>query len=81
MRLLQVVQLLCHLSITMHHMHMRFLTPPVCFLVPLAYDLLNTDRNNFNVHIWYNSTYKDESGNRPAKLIRVARSVNLVRKY
>ncbi|VVB04510.1 unnamed protein product [Arabis nemorensis] len=46
--------------------------------ITAAYDLLNTDRNNFNVHILYNSTYKDESGNRPAKLVRVARSVNLV---
>ncbi|VYS59676.1 unnamed protein product [Arabidopsis thaliana] len=46
--------------------------------IAAAYDLLNTDRNNFNVHIWYNSTYKDDAGNRLIKLIRVPRSVNLV---
>ncbi|CAN8254913.1 unnamed protein product [Cochlearia groenlandica] len=43
-----------------------------------GYDLLKTDRNNFNVHVWYNSTYKEDSNNRPSRLVRVARSVNLV---
>ncbi|ESQ45794.1 hypothetical protein EUTSA_v10010102mg [Eutrema salsugineum] len=46
--------------------------------IAAAYDLLNTDRNNFNVHIWYNSTYNDGSRNRPGTLVRVSRSVNLV---
>ncbi|KFK34077.1 hypothetical protein AALP_AA5G099400 [Arabis alpina] len=46
--------------------------------IAAAYDLLNTDMNNFNVHVWYNSTYKDDSGNRPSTLVRVSRSVNLV---
>lgn len=80
MRLLQVVvQLLCYLWITMFNKHMRFLIPPVCFLVSLAYDLLNTDRNNFNVHIYYNSTYKENSRNTPTTLLRLPRSVNMVR--
>ncbi|KAI3440614.1 ABC transporter domain-containing protein [Psidium guajava] len=42
-----------------------------------GYDFLNTNSNNFNVSIWYNSTYKNDSGNRPMSLVRVARSVNL----
>ncbi|KAF7850561.1 hypothetical protein BT93_L5312 [Corymbia citriodora subsp. variegata] len=42
-----------------------------------GYDFLNTNSNNFNVSIWYNSTYKDETGNVPVSLVRVARSVNL----
>ncbi|EOA23464.1 hypothetical protein CARUB_v10016655mg [Capsella rubella] len=46
--------------------------------IAAAYDLLNTDRNNFNVHIWYNSTYKEDGGSRLIKLVRVPRSVNLV---
>ncbi|CAN6984901.1 unnamed protein product [Brassica oleracea var. botrytis] len=46
--------------------------------IAAAYDLLNTNRNNFNVHIWYNSTYEENSRNRPSTLVRVARSVNLV---
>ncbi|KFK23718.1 hypothetical protein AALP_AAs66804U000100, partial [Arabis alpina] len=43
-----------------------------------AYDLLDTDRTNFNVNIWYNATYKDEAKERPIKLVRVPRLVNLV---
>uniref|UniRef100_A0A1J3I5I7 ABC transporter A family member 7 n=1 Tax=Noccaea caerulescens TaxID=107243 RepID=A0A1J3I5I7_NOCCA len=46
--------------------------------IAAAYNLLNTDRNNFNVHIWYNSTYKKDLGNGPVTSVRVARSVNLV---
>ncbi|CAA7031234.1 unnamed protein product [Microthlaspi erraticum] len=46
--------------------------------IAAAYDLLNTDKNNFNVHIWYNSTYNKGVRNRPGTLVRVARSVNLV---
>ncbi|KAJ0240334.1 ABC transporter A family member 7 [Hirschfeldia incana] len=46
--------------------------------IAAAYDLLNTDRNNFNVNIWYNSTYNEGSNNRPSTLLRVPRSVNLV---
>ncbi|ESQ45797.1 hypothetical protein EUTSA_v10011038mg [Eutrema salsugineum] len=42
-----------------------------------AYDLLNTIKTNFNVNIWYNATYKDDS-NRPIKLVRVPRLVSLV---
>ncbi|XP_056170522.1 ABC transporter A family member 7-like isoform X3 [Syzygium oleosum] len=42
-----------------------------------GYDFLNTNSNNFNVSIWYNSTYKNEAGNKPMLLVRVARSVNL----
>ncbi|CAE6075406.1 unnamed protein product [Arabidopsis arenosa] len=43
-----------------------------------AYDLLDTDSTNFNVHIWYNETYKGESGNKRYKLVRVPRLVNMV---
>ncbi|CAI9757523.1 unnamed protein product [Fraxinus pennsylvanica] len=43
-----------------------------------AYDFLNSNANNFNVSIWYNSTYKNDSGNQPLGLTRVPRSVNLI---
>ncbi|KAH0910587.1 hypothetical protein HID58_033908, partial [Brassica napus] len=50
MRLLQVVvQLVCYICITMFNTCMRLLTLPVCFLVTLACNLLNTDRNKFNI--------------------------------
>ncbi|KAF3437769.1 hypothetical protein FNV43_RR20525 [Rhamnella rubrinervis] len=39
-----------------------------------AYDFLNSDRNTFNVNIWYNATYKDAAD----KFLRVPRSLNLV---
>ncbi|KAF6155709.1 hypothetical protein GIB67_007146 [Kingdonia uniflora] len=42
-----------------------------------AYDLLNTNTNNFNVSVWYNSTYKDNYGSR-SNLMRAARSLTLV---
>ncbi|CAI9112239.1 OLC1v1012658C1 [Oldenlandia corymbosa var. corymbosa] len=42
-----------------------------------AYDFLNTDTTRFNVSIWYNSTYKNDSGNTPFSSTRVPRSVNL----
>ncbi|KAH7858115.1 hypothetical protein Vadar_020147 [Vaccinium darrowii] len=42
-----------------------------------AYDFLNSDFSNFNVSIWYNSTYKNDTGNGPLALLRVPRSVNL----
>lgn len=42
-----------------------------------GYDFLNTNSNNFNVSIWYNSTYKNDTGNAPISLLRVGRSVNL----
>ncbi|KAL8123534.1 hypothetical protein AgCh_011491 [Apium graveolens] len=43
-----------------------------------GYDLLNSDVSNFNVSIWYNSTLKNDTGNRPIALTRVPRLVNLV---
>ncbi|KAJ4894490.1 ABC transporter A family member 3 [Raphanus sativus] len=43
-----------------------------------AYDLLDTNRTNFNVNIWYNATYLDDSENTPPKLLRVPRLVTLV---
>ncbi|CAA7031238.1 unnamed protein product [Microthlaspi erraticum] len=46
--------------------------------IAAAYDLLDTDRTHFNVNIWYNATYKGDSGNRRIKLVRVPRTVNLV---
>lgn len=42
-----------------------------------AYDFSNTNANNFNVSIWYNSTFKNDTGNVPIGLLRVPRSVNL----
>ncbi|KAF3437771.1 hypothetical protein FNV43_RR20527 [Rhamnella rubrinervis] len=43
-----------------------------------AYDFLNSNQNNFNMSIWYNSTFKNDSGNTAIGLLRVPRSVNLV---
>ncbi|XP_010443994.1 PREDICTED: ABC transporter A family member 12 [Camelina sativa] len=43
--------------------------------VAAAYDLMSTDRKNFNVTIWYNSTYTDDL---TVKLLRVPRSINLI---
>ncbi|XP_027125730.1 ABC transporter A family member 7 isoform X1 [Coffea arabica] len=45
--------------------------------ITAGYDFLNTDLTNFNVSIWYNSTYKNDSGNSPLALTRVPRSINL----
>ncbi|KAF5734705.1 ABC transporter A family member 7 [Tripterygium wilfordii] len=42
-----------------------------------AYDFLNSNGNNFNVSIWYNATYKNDTGSFPMGLVRVPRSVNL----
>ncbi|KAK9187194.1 hypothetical protein WN944_018586 [Citrus x changshan-huyou] len=42
-----------------------------------AYDFLNSDLEKFNVSIWYNSTYKNDTGNVPIGLLRVPRSINL----
>ncbi|KAK3406294.1 hypothetical protein EUGRSUZ_K02457, partial [Eucalyptus grandis] len=42
-----------------------------------GYDFLNTNYNSFNVSIWYNSTYKNESGKEFISLVRVGRSMNL----
>ncbi|KAL0693630.1 hypothetical protein Bca4012_060810 [Brassica carinata] len=46
--------------------------------IAAAYDLMSTDKKNFNVTIWYNSTYKDEYSTGPEKLVRVPRSINLI---
>ncbi|CAE6075408.1 unnamed protein product [Arabidopsis arenosa] len=46
--------------------------------VAAAYDLLDTDRNNFNVNIWYYTTYKGDFQDWRVKYVRVPRSVNLV---
>lgn len=43
-----------------------------------AYDFLNSNKNSFNVTIWYNSTYKNDTGQTAIALVRVPRSVNLV---
>ncbi|KAK2664000.1 hypothetical protein Ddye_002574 [Dipteronia dyeriana] len=45
--------------------------------ITAGYDFLNSDVNRFNVSIWYNSTYKNDSGNSPIGLVRVPRAVNL----
>ncbi|EEF52146.1 abc transporter, putative [Ricinus communis] len=43
-----------------------------------AYDFLNSNRNNFNVSIWYNSTYRDGEIQGQFNFVRVPRAVNLV---
>ncbi|KAK9104965.1 hypothetical protein Scep_021809 [Stephania cephalantha] len=43
-----------------------------------AYDFLNTNENNFNVSIWYNSTYQNATGGNPSALVRVSRTINMV---
>uniref|UniRef100_A0A803M7W3 ABC transporter domain-containing protein n=1 Tax=Chenopodium quinoa TaxID=63459 RepID=A0A803M7W3_CHEQI len=43
-----------------------------------AYDILNSDMNNFNVNIWYNTTYKNDTGFSRIALLRVLRSINMV---
>jgi len=42
-----------------------------------AFDFQNTNGNNLNVSVWYNSTYKNDTVVRPMALIRVPRLVNL----
>ncbi|XP_043704668.1 ABC transporter A family member 7-like isoform X2 [Telopea speciosissima] len=42
-----------------------------------AYDFLDSNVNNFNVIIWYNSTYKNDTGNAQMGLVRTPRSVNV----
>ncbi|XP_039117389.1 ABC transporter A family member 7-like [Dioscorea cayenensis subsp. rotundata] len=43
-----------------------------------AYDFLNTNVTNFNVSIWYNSTYHDSTAVALKPLVRVKRAINLV---
>ncbi|CAN4086057.1 unnamed protein product [Withania somnifera] len=45
--------------------------------ITAAYDFLNSNRNGFNLSIWYNSSYKNGKSNQPLALTRVPRSVNL----
>ncbi|KAG6587528.1 ABC transporter A family member 7, partial [Cucurbita argyrosperma subsp. sororia] len=42
-----------------------------------GFDFLNSNANSFNVSVWYNSSFKNDSGNFPPALLRVPRSVNL----
>lgn len=42
-----------------------------------AYDFLNSNENGLNVSIWYNSTYKNDTGQNPIAALRLPRSVNL----
>lgn len=44
-----------------------------------AYDFLNSDENGFNLNIWYNSTYNNDTGFVEVALVRVPRTVNAVR--
>nr|GEZ63834.1 ABC transporter A family member 7-like isoform X1 [Tanacetum cinerariifolium] len=46
--------------------------------IPVAYDFLNSNINNYNVTVWYNSTYRKDRANLPPRLVRVPRSINLV---
>ncbi|XP_052624589.1 ABC transporter A family member 7 [Lactuca sativa] len=43
-----------------------------------GYDFMNSNVSNYNVIVWYNSTYKNDSGNIPLGLVRVPRSINWV---
>lgn len=43
-----------------------------------GYDFLNSNVKNYNVTVWYNSTYKNDTGNGPVGLTRVPRLINLV---
>ncbi|PNY06932.1 ABC transporter A family member 7-like protein, partial [Trifolium pratense] len=43
-----------------------------------GYDFLNSNENIFNVSIWYNATYKNDTGFDTIALARIPRSVNLV---
>ncbi|XP_072979542.1 ABC transporter A family member 7-like [Typha angustifolia] len=43
-----------------------------------AYDFLDTSENGFNVNIWYNSTYKNNTGYVPMGLARLPRSLNVI---
>ncbi|XLU57881.1 hypothetical protein S245_052529 [Arachis hypogaea] len=46
--------------------------------IAAGYDFLNSNHNIYNVSIWYNSTYKNDTGFDPIALARVPRSINLV---
>ncbi|CAJ1944057.1 unnamed protein product [Sphenostylis stenocarpa] len=43
-----------------------------------AFDFLNSNRNRYNVSIWYNSTYNQGNGFGANALSRIPRSVNLI---
>ncbi|XP_020683136.1 LOW QUALITY PROTEIN: ABC transporter A family member 7-like [Dendrobium catenatum] len=43
-----------------------------------AFDFSNTSENAFNVNIWYNSTYRNDSTQQLVALVRMLRSVNMV---
>ncbi|CAI8610029.1 unnamed protein product [Vicia faba] len=43
-----------------------------------AFDFLNSNGNEFNVTVWYKSTYKDVTNFGPTALLRIPRSVNLI---
>ncbi|KHN30818.1 ABC transporter A family member 7 [Glycine soja] len=46
--------------------------------IAAGYDFLNSNGSIFNVSIWYNSTYKNDTGFNQIALARIPRSVNLV---
>ncbi|RDX64090.1 ABC transporter A family member 8 [Mucuna pruriens] len=46
--------------------------------IAAGYDFLNSNRSIFNVSIWYNSTYKNDTGFDQIALARIPRSINLV---
>ncbi|CAJ2664517.1 unnamed protein product [Trifolium pratense] len=43
-----------------------------------VFDFLNSNGDEFNVTVWYNSTYKDNTNLAPTTLLRIPRSVNLI---
>jgi hypothetical protein len=42
-----------------------------------AHDFLNSDDRGFNVKVWYNLTYKDDTGGASVRLWRVAHSIRV----
>jgi hypothetical protein len=69
------------LEVSQHHLiSSHFFKIKLCVLTfsSIAFDFQNTNGNNLNVSVWYNSTYKNDTVVRPMALIRVPRLVNLV---
>lgn len=66
----------CYFSTPSCKYQLLFLTKLYDLLLFAAYDFLNTNKNRFNVSIWYNATYK--YGGRSEQLVRVPPMVNVV---
>ncbi|ERN03835.1 ABC transporter A family member 7 [Amborella trichopoda] len=42
-----------------------------------AFDFLDSDQNKFNLNVWYNSTYNNDTGFSSIPLVRLPRSLNM----